>query len=1513
MVKRLRITLIAAVLGLALLALIPAGASLYLNSPHGQRQIRKQVNLILPGSLEWSSLDLSLFRGSIDVDGLLLHGPEGKRLAGAERLYANVSWMGLLRGRIRLQEALIEGPWVEMERDAQGELDLIRAFRKPSPPEASPEPTEHASKTFPDFSIDSLKLSGGSLAFSDLESSISASLEEISIWAEALVISTPEGNIRIEIGRGAIESPLFSVPLDRFTLAANLEAERLSPLELRLDAGDTSLRLDGTAEDLGSAPRIEITLDGTLDLAGIRPLLQLEQELTGLAVLSLSARGLLENPVAEMKIDYGGGLLRGIPFDRIGISLSMADQNLEIQQLSAETPFGALEGEGEIDFSDALSEGLFTPDPDFNAARYRLKVSQKNFSLQDLEGLESRYRGRLESDLTIEGKGFTTETMDLGFRASVKGSNVFAPGMTRPADLKAEARGEFRDMKASVGHLSLAGLEAEVTGKGLYDADSGSMEGEFRLDTSNISPLFALAGIEGVRGAAVLDAWVEGSPALPGVRIEASGTQVEVSDLSLGDILLEAALQDNGDVEISSLTIANQDSRASVRGLFGLLDIQGNRLPSLRNEFPLDLVMDLEHLDPSDFSREGDVSGSFDGRIAAGGLFGSPEIQAELSGRDITLGAETLGDLESRLSLSGGDLEIDSLALTRNNSSLVVEGTVGLLDTGMALLEDPGLDLEIRKGSLSVPDFLEGGNGIISLAGSIQGSLRDPGGSLSIEGRSLAWREFAFGDLDASLDISGGRLSFSQAILRNGNSTLELSGSTAFLAPEGTGLIDDPKIRLRVSGDRLDLAHFSGRLSGIASLEGDLEGSISRPEGFLSLDGEELGFWGQSVNSLEVRLEMDGESIRLERFLAEIVPGESIAGTGTIDLSSENYQLEVTSQDLTLSSVDYLAGNGSVEGDLRLELSGRGSLDDPGVEGRLSASNVLINQKRLDDILLRMSLDKDSLQLWGQPGFDLHARYSLDSREFSASALLVSTQLAPYFRILGLESLTGEVDGNIEASGRIGDPDSITVDAELTDLTISDGDRDLLSASGIRTGLRDGELILPRTGFEVLGEGRLDLEGRGDLEGNIDISLRGTVPAAGISPFWDHEDELDGILRIDMKLEGPAGNPSVSGNLDLEKISFYLPGIAQKLENVSGRLVMDSSLIRTDAIRGNIEGGNFTLSGSVRTAGFRPSMYDLRMTTSSLPLELRGRMSLLMDSTFSLRGPFGRPELDGRIILLNGVYYKDVELSLLEALSDRDRDVSPESFTGRLSYLNNVKLDILVRSRRSIRVENNLAMMNLAPDLRIRGTLGNPVITGRASIEDGVITYRRTRFRIQTGVVDFINPYRTEPTIDIEGETEVRDWLISLNVNGTLDNLDFRLTSDSSASQADLLSLLLLGRTMDEMRISGAGSGRYAGQLIGGLLAGAVGSGLRESTGLDIVELDFGGGSGSQGSEDIELTLGKELSRRLTLKYGAEFKRGDSVQKVTSEYKMLEDLILSLFQDTEGNLGGAITYKLEFR
>ncbi|MFP4571584.1 MAG: translocation/assembly module TamB domain-containing protein, partial [Desulfobacterales bacterium] len=72
-------------------------------------------------------------------------------------------------------------------------------------------------------------------------------------------------------------------------------------------------------------------------------------------------------------------------------------------------------------------------------------------------------------------------------------------------------------------------------------------------------------------------------------------------------------------------------------------------------------------------------------------------------------------------------------------------------------------------------------------------------------------------------------------------------------------------------------------------------------------------------------------------------------------------------------------------------------------------------------------------------------------------------------------------------------------------------------------------------------------------------------------------------------------------------------------------------------------------------------------------------------------------------------------------------------------------------------------------------------------------------------------------------------------------------------------------------------------------------------------------GDGTESDNGVRVTVGKELSRRLTVKYGVERKSGEMVRQTTGIYRLLENLTANAYHDNEGSFGGEMRYRLEFR
>jgi translocation and assembly module TamB len=99
------------------------------------------------------------------------------------------------------------------------------------------------------------------------------------------------------------------------------------------------------------------------------------------------------------------------------------------------------------------------------------------------------------------------------------------------------------------------------------------------------------------------------------------------------------------------------------------------------------------------------------------------------------------------------------------------------------------------------------------------------------------------------------------------------------------------------------------------------------------------------------------------------------------------------------------------------------------------------------------------------------------------------------------------------------------------------------------------------------------------------------------------------------------------------------------------------------------------------------------------------------------------------------------------------------------------------------------------------------------------------------------------------------------------------------------------------------------------MIADTFGQDIKKNTGVDILEVQENGSSNGNDEEagGVTVTVGKHLSDRMTVKYAVESKDGEIVQRAITEYKLLENILVSGFQDTKGIYGSELVFRIEFR
>jgi translocation and assembly module TamB len=478
----------------------------------------------------------------------------------------------------------------------------------------------------------------------------------------------------------------------------------------------------------------------------------------------------------------------------------------------------------------------------------------------------------------------------------------------------------------------------------------------------------------------------------------------------------------------------------------------------------------------------------------------------------------------------------------------------------------------------------------------------------------------------------------------------------------------------------------------------------------------------------------------------------------------------------------------------------------------------------------------------------------------------------------------------------------------------------MIRADAFQASVANKVITIPGIRLSFLDKGLFHCSGHGRIGGPLDFSVRGTIPAEVIQIYTDEYKDITGNILLTGFIQGTFADPVVRGSITLENIGATITGLMQTFHDVNGTVAVSSQAVSTDKIQGMLDQGEFRVSGKMALKKLKPDYLEARFLTTALPVVVPDSMEFLLNTDISVKGTSEKSVVEGSLTILEGRYFKNADITLIgsmgliESMGKKNRMVSPVKKEIRLPFLAEPELKLKIKTRVPLDIDNNIAVMTLRPDLTIYGTLNNPLISGRADVPSGVIIYQNKDFLITKGVVDFINPYKIEPAIDINGQMDIRKWTIYLKVSGKPDNLNFRLTSDPQEEHWDILSLVAFGKTTVELSGNAGGTaGVSPRQRIADMVAKSLQENIRSETSFDSIEMKYTEGTASGSSGDIKLTVGKELAERLSIKYGVETQNGVTVQSAETEYKFLESILMKAFHDTEGDFGGELVFRLEFR
>ncbi|RMS92659.1 translocation/assembly module TamB domain-containing protein [Pseudomonas coronafaciens] len=672
---------------------------------------------------------------------------------------------------------------------------------------------------------------------------------------------------------------------------------------------------------------------------------------------------------------------------------------------------------------------------------------------------------------------------------------------------------------------------------------------------------------------------------------------------------------------------------------------------------------------------------------------------------------------------------------------------------------------------------------------------------------------------------------------------------------QGAGSVQQ-RLKGQLDIDLPRLGQLWPRLTGQAKGRMDLAGTLQAPEGKLALQGNQLAFQENRLQSLALDARLDpAQRATISLKGAGIQAGDTALGTLLLDgqgtLKAQQLKLDLQGPLLKLA----VALDGTLEkGDWRGRLAS-GSVQSGGQNWRLQQPAKI---ERLADGRLNFgahcwlsgaaSLCGGDQRLMPEP----HLRYQLKNFPLDSLAQWMPKDFA------WKGALNADVRLDIPAAGPSG---QITLDAGGGMLRVRNKGQWLdfpyqtLKLSSTMTPRR----IDSRLDFEGGKLGRLLLNAQIDPLAK-DKTLSGDFNLSGLDisvarPFAPTVQKLNGRLNGAGRLSGSLLAPLVNGSVTLEGGEVAGAELPMELHDLKVQALIAGETMQ---IEGGWKSGS-TGQGSIggQVAWGQNLMVDVNLKGSRLPINVEpyAAVEAAPDLKISMKGD--RLAISGKVLVPKGtITVRELPPSTVK-LSGDTVIVGQQTEQGAPPLAVAMDIDVQV-GQETLSFSGFGLTANLVGQVHIGDNLDT---RGELSLNDGRYRAYGQRLTIRKARLLFAGPV-DQPYLDIEAIRQTDDVIAGIRLTGSAEQPTTEVFSEPAMSQEQALSYLVMGRPLST---SGEDNNMVAQAALALGVAGSSSTTgkLADNLGIKDFELDTSG----TGDKTNVVASGK-ITEKLSLRYG---------------------------------------------
>lgn len=807
-------------------------------------------------------------------------------------------------------------------------------------------------------------------------------------------------------------------------------------------------------------------------------------------------------------------------------------------------------------------------------------------------------------------------------------------------------------------------------------------------------------------------------------------------------------------------------------------------------------------------------------------LSGTPQVQCngKVSGTDFVVWSQK----KDNIVVSVPSFNIDG-KVTVDNTGVYPSGNIRLPNSegkaeGQVLFES-GFIFKFSSPSLNLADIKSAAGlkieGTTAVSGSTEGDSSAATVDFEMQAKDVWISDFGLGTVKTQGGYKAGTLTFGN--IEGNHRSSRYKGGVQLL-------LNDSKIQGSVTSQLLELNDLQRLLSRKAELPiqavglGRAEVKFEGPLDFSRLSYTMLStFQSGTINDesfQEINFDVTSQNgnVKTQRAIVK-------KGRGSFQMKAEVnpdaiLQAQVKSTDLTIQDFQTLSNLGlNVTGALISEMTLNGHILRPKFEMRNRLTETYIGDQPVADsevsVLWNSDLISTEVRLLGK---SLVSTISIPQSEKSPFHFRISTEkfnFAPLFGLLRSNGESRDFQGLLTMKGDLkSDPGGTLWSSrgaiQVSEFEIKQG-RLALNAPAPLEVQFSGQHVSSNMWALQGDQTDLKLNLNSSTEKALDFSIQGKLELSLISFLTPFLEDLRGVLSGAATFRGSIANPNWQGNFRLQQGYIRIKDFPHAFENIAADLALNRNVVAIDSLIAQLGGGKLTAEGKIQLIHLNELPMDIKGSLEAVNLNVPKDVQTIGDGEYHLSGSWFPFTLQGSYRIRDGIMTKNLDAEETQASASKRRSSLLPQFLS-VRNVDPLNFNLNVSFPQGYKIKNTLVDVVATGDLQIRGTNANPILSGDINLKKGgKLYFRETPFDIQAGTLKFNDPKENNPFVYLTGSTRVNQnatgknsfYDLSLLAQGSSKNLSIQLRSQPPLSEQDIISLLALGVTTNDLQNQG--------------------------------------------------------------------------------------------------------------